>query len=478
VNVAVDQSRGGTRNHRVRALVLLALGSILTYGALAAQGDLREAPGTYLATHAVLLAAMLAAYRLARGAGGPTMRWILLAALAFRLAAAWGGPAMSDDLYRYVWDGRVQIAGVHPYAHAPIDADLAELRDDRVYPRINHPEVPTIYPPLAQMLFVVLALVGAGAGGVQVAVGLLDMGVVLGLVALLRAMRLPPHRVVLYAWNPLAVLESAGSGHVEPLGVALVVVAVTALAAGRIVRAGAALGLAVQAKLLPLVLIPGAIRRLPTTGLLALVAGVVVPWVPYAATGPAVGPGTFAYAERWERNASLYAAAEIVAERIDTAAVLKPRIDRLKARFGDDAADWGWWYRHVWPREVARGAVGGLAVLWILWLTFRRRLDPLREALWAIGGVLLLAPTVHPWYLLWFAPLAAAARSYAWLAWCALVPLAYFDAAGDVPGWVRAVQYGVVFVLLAIEGRSLFRGRPPGRPKLADGDDGAATMRA
>lgn len=476
MSAAADHTPTAPGNARRRALIVLAVASILTHAALAAQGDLRDDPAPYLAVHGLLLVLMVAAYRLAREGGGSVLRIILLAALAFRMVAAWGGPVLSDDLYRYVWDGRVQVEGVHPYRHAPADPALGTLRDADVFPRINHPEVPTIYPPLAQWLFAALAFVGAGPAGFQVAMGLIDMGVVLALLALLRALRWPVHRVVLYAWNPLAVVESAGSGHVEPLGVLLVVLAVGALVAGRAVRAGAALGLAIQAKLLPLVLVPGALRRMRGAGVAAMLAAVAIPWLPYALTGPAVGGGTFAYAERWERNASVYAGVHAIARQVDTAAVLKPRIDRLKERLGDDALDWDFWYRHVWPRDVARATVAALALPWLVWLAFRRGLDPVRESLWAIGGVLLLAPTVHPWYLLWVAPLAAAVRSPAWLAWCALVPLAYLDAGGDVPGWVRGVQYGVVLVAVAVEGRRTLRVPPPGRPKRPGGVRDAATM--
>ena len=89
---------------------------------------------------------------------------------------------MSDDLYRYLWDGRVQLHGVHPYAHAPEDQALAGLRDEH-WERVNHPEVKTIYPPLAQGTFLVLAAVGAGPLGVKLTMGLLDFGVVLALLA-------------------------------------------------------------------------------------------------------------------------------------------------------------------------------------------------------------------------------------------------------------------------------------------------------
>lgn len=437
------------RDNAFRGLFILAFGCILTYAGLAAKGDLRGQVGLALAAHAALVVATLIAWRLAARIGRPATRWIVIAAIAFRLAAAWGGPMLSDDLYRYVWDGRVQVAGVHPYRYAPDDPALAGLRDPD-WARINHPEVPTIYPPLAQAVFAVLAGSGLGPAGFQIAMALADVAVVFALLGLLRACRLPDDRLVLYAWNPLAVLEAAGSGHLEPLGVALVVVAVAWTARRRRVAGAMALGLAVHAKLLPVVLVPGFARRAGWAARAALVVALIVPVVPYAATGPAVGGGTFAYAERWERNASVYVAVHAAAERVDTAARLKPRIDRLRGST-DLPLPWDWMYRHVWPREIARGAVAGLALAWIAVLAIRRGLAPERLALWTIGGVLLLSPTVHPWYLLWFLPFAAATRSPAWLAWAALVPIAYLDRGGDVPAWARAIEYVPVAALLVVE---------------------------
>lgn len=444
------------RGNRSRALHLLAIPCILAYAGLAARGDLREAAAPYIAAHAALVVGMLAAWRVTRGKGTFPGRAILLWALAFRLAAAWGGPAMSDDLYRYVWDGRVQLAGIHPYAFAPDDPALAPVRDD-VWALVNHPDVPTIYPPVAQIWFLALAALGLGPAGFQVAAGLLDFGVACVVLALLRALRLPEHRVVLYAWNPLAVLESAGSGHLEPLAVGLATLAVLGIATGRARSGAVSLGLAIQAKLLPVVLVPGMVRRMKAPAVAALAAAVVLPALPYAITGPVLGGGVSAFASRWERNASVYAVVEGACERVDTAARFKPAIAAAQRRWPDAGSMYDWMYRHVWPREVARGIVGLLAVLWLSWLAFRRRMDAPTESLWALGGVLLLVPTVHPWYLLWILPLAAAAASPGWLLWAALVPLAYLGGAGDVPVWARALEYVPPAIVLAVESRRALR---------------------
>jgi hypothetical protein len=425
---------------RVPLVVGLALTSLALHAALALAGDLRNRLALYWAAHAILTVCMLAAWR-GLGRDPACRRWVVGAALAFRLVAVLGQPALSDDVYRYVWDGRVQAHGIDPYRYAPVAPELAELRDE-VWAAINHPELKTIYPPLAQLAFGALALAGAGPTGFRLALGLADFGVVLALGALLRRARLPADRVILYAWNPLAVIESGGSGHVEPLGVALVV-----LAAGWIIdrRPGLstlALAGAVQAKLLPLALVPCWLRRLRAREIALFGATLALLALPYLAWGGNVlGRGLVDYAERWERNAFLYAGVERLLAGLDAAPLLKAGLDALRARVGEGLLPWDFLYRHVWPPELARAVVLAAALGWIVWLAFRPGLDAARETFLALAGVLLLAPTLHPWYVLWVLPFAAAFRSRGWLLFAALVPLAYAGGAADVPWTVRAIEY-------------------------------------
>jgi len=407
--VLLKQSGTGFDNARSARIILALAGLALPiYLALALSGDLRGHFELYLLGHGLLAASMLVAWRIARR-DHRTLSLVLGAAVLFRLVAALGAPSLSDDVYRYVWDGRVQLHGVHPYEHAPSDPELGELRDEN-WELINHPELITIYPPLAEGFFLLLAAAGAGPVGFKLALGLLDFGVVLALGLLLRRMSLPPDRVVLYAWNPVAVLETAGSGHVEPLGVLLVVLAVIWIEDRRPRLSMLALAAAVHVKLLPALLLPTWLRRAWGVPVLVLALGLVIPALPYALTGPAVGAGLFAYAERWEHNAFFYAGLE----------TLLP---------GPQA------------RETARLIMGFLVVAWAVFLAWGRRLAPARETLWVFGAVLLLSPTVHPWYVLWVLPFAAACLSPGWLLFGLLVPLAYVEVGGELPWAVKCVEY-------------------------------------
>jgi hypothetical protein len=422
----------------MRVVLSLAAAAAAVYAVLRGAGDLKEHFALYLSCHALLLAFMVAAWRTVVSSGEAAFRAMLVAAVVFRLIAATYSPSLSDDVYRYVWDGRVQAAGHHPYKFAPSDPMRAELRDELVFPKINHPEIPTIYPPLAEMLFALLGVAKLGVTGFKFAFALLDVGVIWALLRLLRALHLPRDRVVLYAWNPLAVIEIAGSGHVEPLGILFVLLAIAWLVEGKATRAGIALGAAIQAKLLPLILLPGFARRMKVWALLAMVAVVAGTAAPYAIRGPWYGGGVVAYAHRWEHGAVLFAGVRRFFEWADAAPHVKAGIAWAQARFGtSETALWDGLYRMVWPQELARVTVAVAALTWAVAQSFRRGLDAAAEARLALGGAILLAPTLHPWYVLWVLPLAAAQGTGGWLLFGALVPLQYLAGAGEVPWSIR-----------------------------------------
>lgn len=421
------------------ALAGAGAASLALYATLVACGNLLERVPAYLAIHAALFGLMLVGWRAASRSGGRALKLVLAAGLLFRLVLAIAPPSLSDDVYRYVWDGKVQAQGHHPYKYAPDDPMREEFRDAD-YAKINHPEIPTVYPPLAEMLFALLATAHLGVAGFKVAFALLDAGVALALVGLLDALELPRDRVVLYAWNPLAIVESAGSGHVEPLGLLLVVLAVAWIARGKGFRAAAALGAAIQAKLLPLILLPGFIRRLRTSALVVGGAVVVVMAAPYAIRGPWIGGGTLAYAERWEHGAVLFAGVRRVYATLDLTPVLKAGIAWAQARWGSGSpAFWDVLYKHVWPDNLARVTVIVVALAWAIAQSFRAAVNAAHEARLAIGAALLLAPTMHPWYILWVLPFAVAEVAGGWLLLGALVPLQYIAGGGEVPWAIRLV---------------------------------------
>ncbi len=184
--------------------------------------------------------------------------WLVLGvALAVRLPVLLAPPFLSSDLYRYVWDGRVQAAGINPYRYVPADPALAGLRDRTIYPHINRRDyAPTIYPPMAQAIFRAVAAVGQSALAVKLAMVGFECLAVACLLGLLRIAGLPGARVLIYAWNPLAVWAFAGNGHVDAAALGLIALALLCRARRHDGLAGAVLGAAILVKFLPLAIAP------------------------------------------------------------------------------------------------------------------------------------------------------------------------------------------------------------------------------
>ena len=242
----------------------------------------------------------------------------------------------------------------------------------------------------------------------------------------------------------------------------LVLLATAWIIKGRTWLSTLALAVSIQVKLLPAVLVPGQLKRGGRVAVLLLPVVVFGLALPYALTGPAVGSGLLDYAERWEHNAFAFAGVQWVMERIDTASYLKPAIGALQDRLGD-SLPWDLLYKHVWPRDVAKLAIALVIAAWAFYTATRRDLDPVQETLLVLGAVILLSPTVHPWYLLWILPLAAARLSWGWLLWCLTVPLAYCGGGADVPWLVRCVEYVPplsVMIVSAVRARLIDRSAP------------------
>jgi len=231
----------------------------------AAEGDGRAVRVTILLGLLVLAAAVyIAAVRLILRYAWPRGTvWIVVGvAIALRLLLLTAPPILSSDIYRYVWDGRVQAAGINPYRYVPADPALAFLRDPVVYPQINRAGYArTIYPPLAEVVFAVTGRVSDNVTGVRlVMLGFEAVGIIC-LLRLLPLAGLPRERILIYAWNPLALWSFANDGHVDAIAVGLLGLALLLRARHKDGWAGAALAGAVLAKFFPLVVAPAFLRE-------------------------------------------------------------------------------------------------------------------------------------------------------------------------------------------------------------------------
>jgi hypothetical protein len=242
-----------------------------------------------LAGGAIYAAACWLTLRLERTAGPGAQRRALLVVLAAGICARLlliGAPPVSTDIYRYVWDGRVQAAGINPYRFRPAEPPVAFLRDATVYPQINRAATAvTIYPPLAQMIFFTVTRVANSVTGMKAAMAAFDLATMGALLALLRSHGVAESRLVFYAWNPLPLFEFAGSGHIDAAAIALMLLACLAARGNRPAGAGVLLGAAALVKFFPLVIAPALYRRWGWRLPAALAATVAVLYLPYLGVG-------------------------------------------------------------------------------------------------------------------------------------------------------------------------------------------------
>ena len=409
--------------------------------------------------------------------------------VAFGIALVIGGalvvspPLFSDDIYRYAWDGRVLLAGIDPYRYAPDDPALGFLRDDE-WLRINHRKIATVYPLGAQAVFAVAAacaqwlslspiwVLKGAALAVHLAIG----------AVLFRATRSGTW-AALYLWNPLALVESAQSGHLDCwAGLGLLMAAVM-LQRNKLGAALASALVATAVKLVGLVALPALGRRHRPTALV-LGASAVIWLAPLFGAGAsdqrAEEAGVVHYAARWEGNPGgfrvLRAAAatlldvaggvldwppgEVRGSTLDQRLPgFGPGVDRLsggaekKGGRVDKDATAG---RDRWAGLIARGWVAVLGLLLALALALAQ--PPLLALRWTLLAALLMLPTVHPWYLLWLLPIEVAAGRLTGLAWSALILTAYIPLEMYLQSgiWVENpliawAQYGVVGLLVVLE---------------------------
>jgi hypothetical protein len=381
-----------------------ALSAFAFSAALVRLGDPRESALVWaagLTAWGLLVAGLLGLGRRSSAepmAPGRALVRLALVAVLVRVPLLAAPPTLSDDVYRYIWEGRVWLAGYSPFAHPPDDPALAAIRDP-LWMSVNHREVSSIYPPLAQALFVLLA--GGGVGAWRLAMSACDVATACVLAG--RDARAG------WAWAllPLPAVESAVSGHLEGVGALLV-----ALALG---GSDLAAWLGALLKLLPAVLL---VHRPPRVWALAAL-GTLLATLPLL--GPGLTRGFETYRAIWAFNGSLH-----------------PLVTWC---LGDDA--------------LARSGLQALAAAAVAWILWRSR-DAERIALWTFGTFVALSPTVHPWYALWPLVPALLLGTRAWVLLAVAMPLAYvvlagYDAATSrwaEAGWVRPAIYLPFYALL------------------------------
>jgi hypothetical protein len=376
----------------------------------------------------------------------------LVIGVAMRVVALAGPPAISDDLFRYAWDGRVQDTGVDPYRYPPSAPQLAHLREPWLWPGpaecaalhrppdctlVNRPAVRTIYPPAAEGWFwLVYRLGGLGLRHRlwQLAGLATELAVLAVLPFALRAWRRDLRWVALYALSPVAAVEVVNNGHVDGLAALFVVVALwVAGSSGRHRRAasgwaGAALGVAALIKLYPAVL---------AAGLANLSSQARSRWVRLSQSAGAVGA-----------TVAVGYLPHVLAVGTHVLGYLPGYLREERYVGGDRFLLLG----TVAPWRGLTFVLAGLAAVGLLLLVWRGAADPPKAMALLFGGLLLVATPVQPWYTVALLAVATVAGQPVWAVVAAAGYPYYWAVVLDHPRAVLIgrLSYGLALVVVGV----------------------------
>ena len=424
----------GQRLHPGKAAKLIhfwGLLSFLLYAVLAVLSR-RGEPVPLLGFYAMLGGAWLvlgACYFSIKKVGAkPSLRSILVWAVLFRLLGVAAEPIYENDYYRFLWDGRVFAVTGNPYQVPPVDFfDDPEVQDEfsEILMKVNYPEVPTIYGPVLEYVFLLSYRLGPGNLTVLKLLFLLADLILLGLMAGLTSRR----NFMLYAWCPLLVFETSFNAHPDIVGICLLVAAYACYKKRRLNLTMVWCGAAAAVKIIALpavaffILQKGWLRRACVFGLT-----VAVLYAPFLLQGSSADwEGLRVFGKYWEFNSALYA-------------ILKWMLNPAVARIGGMiifAAIFYWLLRRYW---ISKDSEPPLDIVF--------------------GLFFLASPVINPWYLQWLLPFAAMRPRFWSVTALAVVSLSYVTGynLGDPtlyayahPVWLRPLEFGLIGLAVGLD---------------------------
>jgi hypothetical protein len=372
---------------------------ITSYSFLAFQPDLRASiPDIIGATAIITIILAVTIYASEQEVVTWSPSLIMIVAVVLRLLFLFRPPELSDDLYRYVWDGMQILERHNPYSTAPLNAGALGEYSVHLQKLVNHSDLITIYPPAAQILFALGALFAKNILGIKILLVFLDIITIYILIKLLSVLRLPVWRSVLYAWHPLPVIEIAASGHIDGAGVFFFFVALLLLLKQSVVRfpqkanvfalsfskkgllavsAGIAFSFSILVKLVPLIFLPGLLifvrsRRIALflSGFLAGCVALIFPFWPDIRN---MFVTLNVYLQNWEFSGLLFRTLRLITSSGHSARLILASVFILSSLF---------FYGMLWSGKDR---------------------SPFLTLYQIILAFLFLTPTMHPWYVLYLA---------------------------------------------------------------------------
>ncbi|KAF0249769.1 MAG: hypothetical protein FD167_831 [bacterium] len=313
---------------------------------------------------------------------------ILSFGIVFRITLTPLTPFLSDDIYRYIWDGYIQANGINPYLYSPDSLELILFRNNNIFPFINHPHLPTIYPPLSQIIFLLAYLISKNSFiSIKITILIFDIVTALLIVKILYKLQLPLTNVAIYFLCPLPILEFFISGHIDSVGIFFLVLFIYSILSTKINLASFSLASAVLIKIMPIIFLPIILYKINKRKiglfLVTFIITLLLFYLPYLLNINEKVFGSFnTFIKDFYFNSSVFSLIHILTGTNKIATI---------------------------SCYLALG-------VWIVIITFKCH-DFMMGIFWTLTGLYIFSPIVHPWYLTWIVPLLVfiPSKAFFWL---------------------------------------------------------------
>jgi len=350
---------------------------------------------------------------------------IILFALLFRVTLLFSEPSLSEDIYRYQWDGKLLNEGINPYQYVPGAAELVELRDDQ-YQVINHKDIGTPYGPLSIVVFAIADSINSSIYFMKVPFILFDCLAIFLIIKMLVIAGVSKFNVIFYAWNPLVLVEVAGSGHNDSLGVLLMLGALYFIQRGNYLSSAVGFALALMTKYVALLFLPAVLKHFRKGEWIVIPLIFIFGYYYFAEHLESHVLNLMQVGAAWRFNDSLFSILVLLTGSLYFSKML---------------------------------VISIMLALSVYVLYARKAV--LESSMIMIGAALLLTTTVQPWYLLWIVPFLCFFPNRAWLLLTGLTMLVYhvlirYQAEGIWVEslWVKLVIYIPFYLILINDGLS------------------------
>lgn len=353
---------------------------------------------------------------------------LLISGIVFRFCLIFSVPALSDDFYRFIWDGRIQQLGFNPFDYTPRELLMHsnDLFLGQLFASLNSPDYFSVYPQFCQIIFRIAALIGQDSLyltviSLKAMIFISEIGTIFLLRSLLIFRKKDPSLLLIYALNPLIIIELTGNIHFEAFMISFTLLSILLLFYQKLGTSAAALSLAIQAKILPLVSIPLllkeiGLRKTVFYGLISLVIIVLmsIDLIIEPERMQHINESLNLYYGKFEFNGGFY----LIMRSI------------------------GWWIMGYNPISIISKLLILLSLMAMLYVYLREK-DLFSGLFWVLTIYLIFGAVVHPWYLSSLIALSIFVRYRFILLWSALIPLSYFT--------YRAIPYSENYWLVGIE---------------------------